>query len=704
MSFLGLHWIDSLILVVYIIAVLAVGQYLSRKVKSGNDFFLAGRKLGKWFQFFLNFGNMAEPSAAATTASSVYRQGAGGVWLGLIPLFMTPYYWFMNVWFRRVRLTTIADLFDDRFGNRFLATLYALMNVLVAIVVIGMGNVIAFKTLAPIMVKDAPAYTVEERQSVDGYHEFVELRKQRAVAELPPAQSERYDVLKGEYDRGHLKSYVSHLNPIFFYIVSSVLVGIFVVMGGLEASALIDALQALLVIVVSLILIPFGLARIGGFSGLHDKVPAYMFQIFGEASTSEYTWYSISAFLLVSFIGITAAQGNMGISGSAKNELAARLGAVTGGFGKRFMTIGWCFCGLIAVGVFGPNLSDSDQTWGLLTRTLLPIGLIGVMIVGILGGKIAALGAQSIILSALVVRNLYQPVFPGKSDRHYMFVARSTVPVILTLGIGVALYMDSAVALLKFIIALQVTWGTPILLIFLWRRLTETAVRIQVVATLLFIGVVPFIVSGTPALRRAESLTVMTQERMIEIKVRATAADVAAGRAPDENAYVMRTQRAEPVAVFFEEGVARANPKDPNSPREGVGRFNVEVWLVSMFGVDVTKFTPAWLLTTRYLVDAAVPLILLFILSWLTKPTEAARVARFHVRMKTPVGDTLEEDDRLVQAAYNNPTCYDHTKLFPKSNWEFTKWNRQDALGFLGCWALVGVILLFFKLVLSIGA
>jgi hypothetical protein len=57
-----------------------------------------------------------------------------------------------------------------------------------------------------------------------------------------------------------------------------------------------------------------------------------------------------------------------------------------------------------------------------------------------------------------------------------------------------------------------------------------------------------------------------------------------------------------------------------------------------------------------------------------------------------------------VEASYANPARYDDLKLFPRTNWEFTKWNRQDALGFAGCCALVGFILVFFKVVLVIGS
>lgn len=704
MNLLGLHWIDALVVALYVVGVLAVGRYLARKVKGESDFFLAGRTLGKWFQFFLSFGTMTDPGQATITASAVYKQGAGGGWLALITLFLTPYYWFANVWFRRVRLTTMADLFEDRFGRRFLATLYAVVNLLVAIVSIGGGNIVALKTLQPIMVKAEAVYTVEERRSVDDYHAFVQLRKERAQAPLAPAKRDRYERLKDRYERGELKSYVSYLQPLPFYLASSLLVAVFIMLGGLKASAMVDALQALLVIVISGVLIPFGLARIGGVTGLHEKVPDYMFNLFGETAVSEFTWYSIGALLLVQFIGIIGSQGNMTVSGSAKNEFAARIGAVTGGFSKRFVTIAWCFCGLIAVALFGPNLADPDQTWGLLTRTLLPVGLIGVMIVGILGGKLAALGANSVVLSGLVVKNLYEPLFPGKSERHYMAVARATVPTVLLLGIGVAVYLNSAVALLKFMIALLVIWGAPILLMFQWRRLTEMAVRVQVIATMLFIGVVPWFVSATPGLRQWPALTVLTQERAAMVRTRAKADDVAAGRAARVGERVAKMQRMEPVSVFFEEGVAHSDPQNLSSPMEGLGRFNIEVGLIALTGFDVTRLTAAWLLTVRYLVDALLPIVMLIVISWMTKPRDPERVARFYVRLKTPVGATLAEDDQAVRESYANPTRYDHRKLFPRTNWEFTKWDRVDTVGFIGCGAFVGVILLFFKVVLSLGA
>jgi hypothetical protein len=80
------------------------------------------------------------------------------------------------------------------------------------------------------------------------------------------------------------------------------------------------------------------------------------------------------------------------------------------------------------------------------------------------------------------------------------------------------------------------------------------------------------------------------------------------------------------------------------------------------------------------------------IVSWLTRPTDPQRVAQFYGKMKTPVGDTPELEAAGMAETRRNPTRFDHTKLLPRSNWEFCKWDRVDTIGFLACSALSGVI------------
>src|SRR3954463_15951067 len=168
----SLHIVDIAIIVAYLIAVVYIGKRAAKAAASEEGFFLAGRKLGKLYQFFLNFGNATEPQGAVSTASFVYQQGAPGCWLSFQTVFMNPYFWFMNVWFRRVRLTTLADMFEDRFASRGLSMFYALFQIVVACVFLGFGNVTAYKIASSLVAKPETAWTATDRASVEVFREL----------------------------------------------------------------------------------------------------------------------------------------------------------------------------------------------------------------------------------------------------------------------------------------------------------------------------------------------------------------------------------------------------------------------------------------------------------------------------------------------------------------------------------------------------
>jgi SSS family solute:Na+ symporter len=79
-------------------------------------------------------------------------------------------------------------------------------------------------------------------------------------------------------------------------------------------------------------------------------------------------------------------------------------------------------------------------------------------------------------------------------------------------------------------------------------------------------------------------------------------------------------------------------------------------------------------------------------------------VAVLYGKMKTPVGATPELEAAAMEETKRNPARFDHTKLVPASNWEFCKWDRVDAVGFIICCALSAVIIGFFISVLRIAA
>ncbi|HVU37190.1 MAG TPA: hypothetical protein VHC95_02550, partial [Opitutales bacterium] len=51
-----------------------------------------------------------------------------------------------------------------------------------------------------------------------------------------------------------------------------------------------------------------------------------------------------------------------------------------------------------------------------------------------------------------------------------------------------------------------------------------------------------------------------------------------------------------------------------------------------------------------------------------------------------------------------NPGRFDHLKLLPGTNWEFLKWDRTDAVGFLICCAVSGAVVWLFIFLLGLAS
>ncbi|BET66854.1 hypothetical protein ASA1KI_17720 [Opitutales bacterium ASA1] len=671
------HPLDYLVIFVYLAGVVVLGKIAAKHAQNQEGYFLAGRKLGRLYQFFLNFGNATDANGAVSTASIVYQQGVSGVWLAFQMIFLNPYYWFMNAWFRRVRLTTMADLFVDRLASRPLATFYATFQIFAAVVVtIGYGNLIAYKISASLVLKPESTWSPEERASVEGYHELKELAKAASIAPLDEARSARLSELREREARNELHSYVTALDPWLFYIVYTIVVGGYILMGGMAATALNEAFQGLLIVAFSVILIPVGLSAIGGWGELGTRIPDEAFRLFGTAGSSQITGWTLAAILLVALFQINGIPGNMGVAGSARDEHAARFGAVSGTFGKRIMTILWAFAGLIALALFaGPAaLSDPDLAWGTMSLQLLGPGLLGLMLAGVLAANMSTIAAQTMCVSALYVRNLHGLLRPGFSDLAGVRAARWAITAVLLIGIVAATTMDNVFSAVQLMLTINVPFGTAVMLMFFWRRLTAGGVWIAVVLSAVVNILTPFLAPKFDAVRTHPDLVIRSED--------------AGGRLSP---------------VFFE-SVARVDPADPTSPLVGSGRFHNELFVLDKLGLDVAAMTPSGRFAARFFFDALLPLVLLLVASLFTRAPPREVVDLFFGKMKTPVGATPALEAAAMEETRRNPHRFDHLKLFPGSSWEHTKWDRVDTIGFVVSCAVVAAIIGVFWALLRFAA
>jgi SSS family solute:Na+ symporter len=90
----GLHVLDAGVLALYVVVIIWLGRRVARDTKNTEDFYIAGRRLGRFYQFFLNFGNSTNADQAVAVSREIYRQGIGGMWIQYLVLFLTPFYWF----------------------------------------------------------------------------------------------------------------------------------------------------------------------------------------------------------------------------------------------------------------------------------------------------------------------------------------------------------------------------------------------------------------------------------------------------------------------------------------------------------------------------------------------------------------------------------------------------------------------------------
>jgi len=689
----GLHVVDVAIIAAYLVAVIWIGRKVGKASEGMDDFFLAGRKLGKVYQFFLNFGCSTNADQAVAVSREVYRQGIGGMWIQSLVLFLTPFYWFSTMLFRRVRLVTIGDYYAERFGSPFLAASYAVFTLaLSAFIGGGIGMLVAGKTMVAMTPKAIEECTPVERASIQEFEEYRQLESVRQAG-LEPAQEARWHVLRQKSQRGELRSFVSHVNQTWFFVIYALVVGAYTMMGGFRAAAITDGIQGVLIVIFSVMLVPVGLARLGGFGGLHAAVPPHMFQLFGSASLSDYAWYTVLAMVLANLVSIVAVVSGMQTAGSAKDEFAARVGMIGGMFTKRILMLFWALAGLIAIGLYAGRLHDPDLIWGVMTRDLLWPGAIGLMLVGVLAANMSTLDASAVSHAALFIRNLYKPLAPDRSDRHYLLVGRAVIAVTLAGAILVAMAAENLLGLFQYIISIPAIFGASIWLGFVWRRVTKWAVIVQVAVCILLYAAIPTAFERFDATRRHEPWLVQTASRTVVSTAPATNDDVAAGRAARPGDPVTQTRIMPPVGVFFEK-VVQQDPEDPRSPKEGLGRFHAELWVMSWFGVDFTHWSKPQLVAARFYFDALFPFLALAVLSLVTRPEPRETLDRFFARVHTPVQPSPEADAAAVAEAYANPRKFDSDKWFGGENWEILRPARSDYIGFFGTWVLVGVVIL----------
>ena len=240
----------------------------------------------------------------------------------------------------------------------------------------------------------------------------------------------------------------------FFWFAAFSLVivtGVYTVTGGMKAVLWTEGLQAPLLLIGSLIILVAGLAQIGGLDGLRAANPETI-HLWRPLSTTPET-QGFPGFLFdpseTPWLGVMLASPIIGLWYwctdqyivqrvlTAKNLKEARRGTLWAGYLKLFPLFIFLIPGMIAValkqqGVAGfADMTRPDEAFPRLVSHLLPAGLRGLVLAGMLAALMSSLASLFNSTATLFTVDVYKRLRPRAGEAHLVNVGRlATVAVV----------------------------------------------------------------------------------------------------------------------------------------------------------------------------------------------------------------------------------------------------------------------------------
>ena len=365
---------------IYMVIMISVGLYASRKTHTVAEFMVAGRSLPLWLCSVTVMATWFGGAMLLGGAGAAYGEGMFGVvedpWGGALALLLVGF--FFARLFRRMRIITVVDFMEQRFGKvagvgLTITTLFA--NVLwVASMLVAFGTI--FETLTSIPMQTG-------------------------------------------------------------IIVGAIVIFTYTAVGGMWAVALTDFIQMIIIMIGLVILATVVLIDIGGWGAVAPQLPEHTFRMVPLENT-RIEW--LNYFRAITIIGVVdiSAQTLFQRIASAKSERVAQNSFYIGGLGYLFFGLIPVMLGIIG-SVTMPDLANPETIIPELAKVHLhPVAIavfVGALLAAIMSTADSALLASASILS----KNVLPFVKRDPSPRLSLLVARWAIPACGTISIFVAL-------------------------------------------------------------------------------------------------------------------------------------------------------------------------------------------------------------------------------------------------------------------------
>ena len=539
-----LSGIDYFIIIFYLVGTVSLGIYIGRKMKSGKDYFLAGRSLPWW---------AIGMSLVVTDIGAVDMVGIAGAaylygivlgnydWLGSVPVMIVGAFLFIPM-FWRSKVSTIPEWLGARY-NQSVRTISALIWGVVTAFGLGVtlyATALMFNLLLdlnPKILLVTESQTVRE-QVVDATgagktHDFIFIKDLNKVDQVIASKDPNLVLIQGDWDmmgQDHRNQvFAFHENEIspewgkammeraraprwtlmYSIIIMSILIGTYTLFGGLKAVVYTDVVQCIVMLGGSLFVLFFGIYKMGGISefvsiiqSLGPRAQNHFELILSVDTATPHPWSGI--FLGLGLVLANAYWfGNQNIvqrTLAAKSEADAKASYVFGSILKLLIPFAMVIPGIIAL-AHNPNITDADKAMATLVKDILPTGLLGIFFAAFLAALMSSVDSALNSGATIWTKDVYQKfVKPEATEAHLLNVGRWITAMMLGIAIFFAQFatrFESIYDLSQTILSLFQGPSLAIIVLgMLWKRATGKAALISLLSGVGFAGTLMWVNSN----------------------------------------------------------------------------------------------------------------------------------------------------------------------------------------------------------------
>jgi SSS family solute:Na+ symporter len=266
-------------------------------------------------------------------------------------------------------------------------------------------------------------------------------------------------------------------------LVVVVVTGVYTIFGGLRAVLYTDLLQMFVLVGGAVAVTVLGLHALGGWNALEGSVAPSFLTLWKPVTDPDFPWTGIvfGAPILGVWYWCTD-QFIVQRVLAAHDEDHARRGTIFAGYLKLLPLFIFVIPGVIAYALSQQGalqLQTPDQALPTLIGVLLPAGLRGLVVAGLLAALMSSLSSVFNSTSTLVTWDVYKKLRPEASERQLVLVGQATTTVLVGLGLLWIPLMELVSAqLYQYLQSVQAYIAPPIAAVFLvgisWRRVNES--------------------------------------------------------------------------------------------------------------------------------------------------------------------------------------------------------------------------------------